>query len=60
VHSCRTKEIFITHINMNGDIKKRELIAEKASINVEYRKIMNESEGARKVDGEKLLSKLVV
>ena len=51
MHSCRTKEIFITHINMNEDTKKRELIAEKARIKVEkaeYRKIMNESGGTSK------------
>ena len=53
MHSCRTKEIFIAHMNMNEDTKKRELIAEVARIKVgkaEYRKIMNESGGTSKVE----------
>ena len=62
MHSCHTKKIFITHIHMNEDTKKRDLIAEKARIKAEYRKIMNESGGTSKVEvrGKEVAVKQVV
>jgi hypothetical protein len=41
-------------------IKKKDAAKENARLKAKYRKIMNESEGARKVGGMKVLSKLVV